>query len=375
VRKLPSGRFQAHYRIYYKRYVAPHTFRTRREAESFLAATRTDLQRGTWVNPDAGKTTLREYAAEWLAQRPIRPRTRELYKGLLRLHLLPALGELELSQVTSLRVRWWHADHAAAGLGASSLAKSYRLLHAIFETAVQDDIVIKNPCVLRGAGVERPVERPIATIEQVFDLADAVEESLGAMVLLATFTGLRLGELRALRRGRVDLLHRRLVVVEQLQQLKDGTTVVGPPKSDAGRRTVAIPDAIIPDLERHLARFGAPGPDGLVFTGTMGQPVRLATFYASWQRATRAVGLAGFHFHDLRHTGNTMAAATGASTKELMSRMGHSSPRAALIYQHATQDRDAEIAASLSTVIESAVLSRSSRAVSALRDLRPLADP
>ena len=107
----------------------------------------------------------------------------------------------------------------------------------------------------------------------------------------------------------------------------------------------------------------------------MGQPVRLATFYASWQRTTRAVGLAGFHFHDLRNTGNTMAAATGASTKELMSRMGHSSPRAALIYQHATQDRDAEIAASLSTVIESAVLSRSSRAVSALRDLRPLADP
>ena len=99
------------------------------------------------------------------------------------------------------------------------------------------------------------------------------------MVLLATFTGLRLGELRALRRGRIDLLHRRLVVVEQLQQLKDGTPVVGPPKSDAGRRTVAIPDAIIPDLERHLARVGAPGPDGLVFTGTMGQPVRLATFY------------------------------------------------------------------------------------------------
>jgi integrase len=327
------------------------------------------------VNPDAGKTTLREYAAEWLAQRPIRPRTRELYDGLLRLHLLPALGELELSQVTSLRVRRWHADRAAAGLGASSLAKSYRLLHAIFETAVQDDIVVKNPCVLRGAGVERHAERPIATVEQVFELADAVEESLGAMVLLATFTGLRLGELRALRRDRVDLLHRKLVVVEQLQQLKDGTTVVGPPKSDAGRRTVAIPEAIIDDLERHLARFGAPGPDGLVFTGTMGQPVGLATFYASWQRATRAIGLAGFHFHDLRHTGNTMAAATGASTKELMSRMGHSSPRAALIYQHATQDRDAEIAASLSAVIENAVLSCSSRAVSALRDIRPRADP
>ncbi len=186
---------------------------------------------------------------------------------------------------------------------------------------------------------------------QVFKLYDEIEDSLGAMVLLATFTGLRLGELRALRRSRIDLLHRRLMVVEQLQQLKDGTPVVGPPKSDAGVRTVAIPSAIVPDLERHLSRYGSPEPDGFVFVGTHGQPVRLATFYAEWRKATRAAGLERFLCHDLRHTGNTLASSTGASTKELMSRMGHSSPRAALIYQHATQDRDAEIAAALSEVI------------------------
>jgi integrase len=202
---------------------------------------------------------------------------------------------------------------------------------AIYQTAVEDGLVLKNPCVLRGASVERPAERPIATIAQVFELADAIEESLGAMVLLATFTGPRLGELRALRCNRIDLLHRRLMVVEQLQQLKDGTTVVGPPKSDAGLRTVSIPNAIIPDLERHLARFGSPGTEGLVFAGSRGQPVRLATFYASWHSATRAVGLAGFHFHDLRHTGNTMAAATGASTKELMSRRTNIEPTEPLL--------------------------------------------
>ena len=115
--------------------------------------------------------------------------------------------------------------------------------------------------------------------------------AVGRRVLLATFTGLRLGELRALRRSRIDLLHRKLMVVEQLQQLKDGTSIVGPPKSDAGVRTVAIPSAIVPDLELHLSRFGSPDPDGLVFVGTRGQPVRLATLYAEWRRATRAVGL------------------------------------------------------------------------------------
>jgi integrase len=194
--------------------------------------------------------------------------------------------------------------------------------------------VVKNPCTLRGASVERPAERPIATVAQVFELSDEIEDSLGAMVLLAIFTGLRLGELRAMRRNRVDLLHRRLMVVEQLQQLKDGTSVVGPPKSDAGLRTVAIPRAIVPDLELHLSRFGSPDPDGLVFVGTRGQPVRLATFYAEWRKATRAVGLEKFHFHDLRHTGNPLAASTGASTRELMSRMGHSSPRAVLMTKH-----------------------------------------
>jgi integrase len=291
VRKLPSGRFQARYCVDGTWFKAPHTFRTKRGAEGFLADTRADIGRGTWINPSAGTTSLRDYATTWLSQRTLRPRTRELYEGLLRRHILPTLGNLNLNQVTSLRVRTWHADRVAAGApGASTLSKCYRLLHAIYQTAVEDDLVLKNPCVLRGASVERPAERPIATIAQVFELADAIEESLGSMVLLATFTGLRLGELRALRRHRIDLLHRRVMVVEQLQQLKDGTTVVGPPKSDAGLWTVSIPNAIIPDLERHLARFGSAESEGLVFAGTSGQPVRLATFYASWHRATRAVG-------------------------------------------------------------------------------------
>jgi integrase len=100
--------------------------------------------------------------------------------------------------------------HRAAGLGASSLAKSYRLLHAIFQTAVEDDLVVKNPCILRGASVERPAERPIATVAQVFELVDEIEDSL-----LATFTGLRLGEIRALRRDRIDLLHKRVMVQQR----------------------------------------------------------------------------------------------------------------------------------------------------------------
>jgi integrase len=330
-------------------YLADDTFRTQREADAYLASLRADIERGAWIDPDAGRVTLAVYSSQWLKERPnLRPRTRELYEGELRLHILPALGTVELNNLTTARVRGWHANLLNAGVGASTVAKCYRLLRAILGTAVEDTVIVKNPCVIKGAGIERPDERGVATVEQVFALADAIAAPFRAMVLTATFTGLRLGELRALSRRHLDLLHGTVSVVAQLQELASGEIVIGPPKSDAGRRTVAIPVAIVPELEAHLGRWAAPGPDGLVFCGTHGQPLRRATFYKAWRSAIRSVGLPDLRFHDLRHTGNTLAAATGASTKDLMARMGHASPRAALIYQHASRERDAAIAEALS---------------------------
>lgn len=259
-----------------------------------------------------------------------------------------------MSKISPSSVRSWRAELLTAGKpGPPTVAKCYRLLHAILATAVEDELIPRSPCVLRGASTDRPAERPTATIEQVYAIADEIEPSLRTMVLFATFTGLRLGELRALRRSRVDVLHRTVRVVEQFQELSSGRLVLGPPKTDASRRIVSIPEVLIPDLEdHHLATYSAPGKDGLVLCGTRQQPLHRKTFYRNWNAAVAAVGLPGFHFHDLRHTGKTLAAATGASTKELMSRMGHSSPRAALIYQHATQERDESIAAALSALIE-----------------------
>jgi integrase len=238
--------------------------------------------------------------------------------------------------------------------GAPTIAKCYRLVHAVCATAVEDGIVLRNPCLIKGASIERPAERPVATIQQVFEIADAIEPELRATVLLATFCGLRLGEIRALRDRHLDLLHRTVRIEEQYQELSDGTLVLGPPKTDAGVRTVAIPQVIIADLEHHLASYRR-GQNGLLFATTSGAPLRRGTLYTSWTRATKKVGISGLRFHDLRHTGNTLAAATGASTKELMSRMGHASSRAALIYQHATQDRDAAIADRLSSMVDDAL--------------------
>ncbi len=166
VRRLPSGRYQARYRLDGIEYLAPDTFRTQREADAYLAALRSDIERGSWVDPDAGRITVTEYASQWLRQRVnLRPRTRELYESELRLHILPGLGTSELSSLTPARVRSWHAELLNAGVGPSTVAKCYRLLRAILGTAVEDSVIVKNPCVIKGAGFEGPNERDVANVE------------------------------------------------------------------------------------------------------------------------------------------------------------------------------------------------------------------
>lgn len=221
---------------------------------------------GRWVNPQGGKVTLAVYAKDWLAVRPnLRPRTRELYEGLLRLHISPTLGRSELAKLTPLIVRRWHAGLSGSdGPGPSTVAKSYRLLRTIMGTAVKDELVVRNPCAVEGAGIEHAAERPALTAEQVWDLADAVEPRFRALVLTAALTGLRKGELLGLTRARVDLLHKTITVVEQVQQLADGTLIVGPPKTAAGQRTIAVPAILAMELEQHLATYAPPGSTALV---------------------------------------------------------------------------------------------------------------
>ena len=352
VRKLLSGRYQARYVTPDGDVVtAPTTFATKGDAGRFLDSIRTDLERGQWIDPNAGRVTLDSFARQWLKERPLRPRTKELYAGLLDLHILPSLGESQLSRVTAARVRSWHADLDGGKYpGASTVAKAYRLLRTILNTAVEDGRIASNPGQIEAAGRERPAERPVASVAEVYALADAVGREHRLLVLLACFAGLRLGELQALRRKHVDLDRAAIRVVEQTLVLKDGTHLTGPPKTDAGVRVIALPELVVDELRKHLVSV-ADDAEALVFGRPGNRPFRRASLYTAWHAATKKLGISGFRIHDLRHTGNTLAAATGASTKELMARMGHSSSRAALIYQHATRDRDVVIAKALDGMI------------------------
>jgi integrase len=333
IRKLPSGRYQARYRDEAgAEYTAPETFSTKTDADRWLATVQADMLRGRWIEPRSGQVTFDSYAGEWLRSRPLRPRTREFYGSLLRLHILPGLGAAELGRITPSTVRRWHSDLLSTGLGEPTVAKAYRLLRTILGTAVADEVIVRNPCTIKGAGVEHSPERPVASVAQVFELAAAVEPQYRALVLTAALTGCRWGELVGLTRRHLDLLHGTMTVSEVLVEASAGLSA-GPPKTDAGRRTVALPPPLIPVLEEHLAKFAQPGVDGLVFCGQKGGRLRRSNFSTKWTKARRAVDMEELHFHDLRHTANTLAAATGASTRELMHRMGHASSAAALRYQ------------------------------------------
>lgn len=347
VRELKSGQWQARYRgPDGNMRPADHTFPSKTDAEVWLTRKEAEILNDEWINPDDGRVPLAEYAAAWIEERPnLRPKTIRLYKYLLRCHLEPALGSKGVAEIKEAQVRRWRKSLLDAEVSAVTTAKAYRLLKAIMNTAVDDGLIKRNPCRIKGAGQEKSPERAALTIPQVYALAEAIDQRYRAFVLLGTFGSLRWGELAALRRSDIDLEACTVRVERQLTETKAGGPSFGPPKSDAGVRLVPFTDMIVADLRWHITCFAQDGDDGLVFASPTGTPLRHSNFYRRvWLKAVTKTGLSGVHFHDLRHTGNTLSADAGANLRELMERMGHASTRAALIYLHSTSERQRKIA-------------------------------
>ena len=294
VRRLPSGRWQAKYRHPRTNQfiVAPNTFTLKGDATRWLANVQRDIESGAWMDPAWGSVTLETYATTWLVQRTLRPRTVELYEGLLRRYILPELGSMELGELSPREIRSWHAELLARGRpGPVTVAKAYRLLRTICETAVSDEMIGRNPCNIKGAAVEHSPERPVLTVPEVEALAAAIEERYAALVILAAWCGLRVGEAVALTRADVDLEEGTVRIDKSAAELKSGERIVGPPKTKAGIRVVYVPPHVVPVLRTHLERFAGPDDDDVVFTGQLGRPVRRASLYTAWLRATEKAGL------------------------------------------------------------------------------------
>jgi len=358
IRRRSSGRYQA-------RYVgpdgiertAPTTFATDTQAKKWLTLIEAEIITGHWEPPEPTEIKVVAYGAKWIAERKLQPRTREGYENLFKLYIKPYFGKLSLGVVKPQTIRTWRSKLLAAGSPEPQAVKAYSLLRAIFNTAIKPDKLIReNPCQIEGYDRYDTPERTPATVRQVIVLADKVPPRYKALVIVAAFSSLRWGELIALRRRDIDLDAGTIRVTRKLAALRTGLAF-GPPKSEASKRTVAIPEQAAEALEAHMNKFVADDPDAIVFTGARGGLLRSSNFnqITKWRKTCNSLGLPErFTFHDLRHSGNNLAASTGASTKELMSRMGHSTVRAAMIYQHANSDRDQEIADRMQRRIEEA---------------------
>jgi len=361
VRKLPSGRWQASYQgPDLARHNAPSTFDAKVDAEGWLTAERRMIAADTWIAParrqaaaSATPSTLAEYAEAWLAVRDLRPRTRRHYRSLLDLRIVPALGDLEVSSITPAVVRAWYADNATGTRHANQAtptarAHAYGLLRTILGTAVEDGLLPGNPCHLRGAGNAKRVRQvKPATLAELGTLVENMPEKHQLAALLAAWCALRFGELTELRRKDVDLTAGALRIRRAVAWV-DGKAVIGKPKTDAGVRDVAIPPHLLPAIKAHLVSHTAWGRDGLLFPSATGGHLTPSGLYHGFYPAREAAGRPDLRWHDLRHTGAVLAAQTGATLAELMGRLGHSTPAAAMRYQHAAHDRDRQIAAALS---------------------------
>lgn len=375
--KLPSGRYRA---MYFgpdgRRYKADKTFLTEKDARGWLSLRQAEIIRKAWVPPEADaatqpKLTLNEYAETWLRQRDLKTRTHEHYRKLLDDHILPELGARPLTSITVDDVRDWHA--AMTKNGTPTLrAHNYGLLRTILATAVSDGKIKANPCQIRGAGSAKRVHkiRP-ASLPEIEIITREMPEQYRAMVLLAAWTALRFGELTELRRKDITIVEPTdeekaahsasasdevpepygVVRVERAVVRTDEGFQVTTPKSDAGRRDVEIPPHLLPAISDHLERFVGPEKDALLFPAQHGGHLAPATLYRRFYTARDEAKRPDLRWHDLRHSGAVLAAATGATLAELMARLGHSTPGAAMRYQHAAQGRDRQIAKLLSKMV------------------------
>ncbi|MFE3946358.1 tyrosine-type recombinase/integrase [Streptomyces sp. NPDC059118] len=356
VRQYRSGRWTASYRgPDGQEFRAPETFETEKDAEVWLSQVEADLTRGNWQDPDAGAVNFKEYALQWVDERGLSATSDELYRRLLRLHVLPTFEDLDLDEITAPRVRTWRTERLSSTGAATTVAKSYRLLKAIMETAVDDELIRRNPCRIKGAGKELSAERQIATVAQVDALANALGPRWRLMVFLGAYGPMRPEEQAELRRRDVDLDQMTIRVRMAAPELTTGRRAPGDTKSEAGKRVVVLPAFLRTDLRRHLDWYAEKGPDGLLFVGEKDKPFRRSTFGRKWRKARVAVGMPdGFRFYDLRHTGHTLATRSGATLKDTMVRAGQPSEKAAMIYQHSDLERQQEVAGGLDDLVRAA---------------------
>lgn len=351
IRKLPSGRYQASYLApdNGQRVNAPHTFETKLDADTWISIARADITRGEW-QPTRKREPVEfaKFARQWIRRAAVSERTRYVYTTTLERELEDAFEGRDVRSITEQDVNDWYDDLDPAK--PAKRAQAYRVLRTIMNQAVGSELTAKSPCRIKGAAqanAKRTPERVSA--DDMAKLAEHMPAEYALAIPLAAFGALRAGEVLGLQRGDVNLEARTLDIRRSAGTSTPGAHPVGPLKTKAARRSVVMPAFVMDALAAHLNAYVDAHDESFLFPSPAGEdrPITYVSFRNHFISACEAAERPGLHFHDLRHSGALMAAHSGATVKELMHRLGHTSARMAMHYQAATQDRDRAIADAL----------------------------
>jgi integrase len=368
IAKRPDGSWRARYRDAAGREHARH-FARKIDAARWLDEVTAAVVRGDYVDPKLGRVTVADWSARWIATKAnLKPSTRARYSGILSSHILPTWGPVRLVDVTHADVQAWVSRLVASGLSPASVHKIHRVLSMVLSLAVKDGRIAKNPSADLALPRVARAEKRYLTVEQVAHLTEAAGPGRLAILVLA-YTGIRWGELAALRVSRVDLMRRRMHIAESVTEVDGGKLDWGMPKSHE-RRWVPVPRFLIEPLSRQVA---GKSRDDLVFTGAKGAVLRVRTARRSWfDQAVRSSGVPrGFHPHELRHTAASLAVSAGANVKAGQRMLGHATASMTLdVYADLFDDDLEAVADRLDAVARSADFLRTSE-VTPIENVKP----
>lgn len=312
---------------------------TKKDAERELNKLLHEMNTGSYVEP--ARMTVGEYLDRWLAdyaKHNVAGKTFERYEDIVARHLKPDLGHIALPKLKPLHIQGLYSkaltegrSDGRGGLSAQTVLHCHRVLRGALQQAVRWQLLAQNPA--DAVKPPRPVRKDMRALDDAGIrrlLAAAKDTRLYWPVLLAVSTGMRRGELLALRWSSVDLDRSRLSVCEALEETRDGLAFKQP-KTARSRRTVELPTVVNNELRTAKAELAkhklATGPafedQGLVFPAIDGAPWPPDRFSGAFVTLARRAGLEGTRLHDLRHTHATQLLRMGVHPKIVSERLGH----------------------------------------------------
>jgi len=351
VRQDGSVGYTATYRDPSGRGRSAGTFKSRREAERAGRRAETKVEDGSWLDRAAGRITFHDYVEQvWWPSRHLELSTRAGYRANLDKHFLPYFGAMPMADIMPSTVQGWVTTAVGEGLSARSVVKYHVMLHGVFKRAVRDRVIAHNPCADTELPKVVPAKVRILTPEDFDRLLAQIPSRYEVLILTAIETGLRWGELIALRPRHVDFLRRLLTVEQTIVEVSKRHSPTGqrmtvkPYPKDDEPRTVRISPALVEVIAARIDALSL-GRDDLLFPSVEmagGAPMSRNTFRTKvWLPALERADL-GFHvrMHDLRHAHASWLLAGGADLKTVMDRMGHSQIQTTQKYLHSLPDAD-----------------------------------